>query len=142
MTRDEVAAAAGLSPATFKRREREGFQADEIIRVAGAVGASPTAALVALGVLDAQDVRGVAALDSLAGLPELALLEELLDRARLRVADVEPVEPVPAPGLAAVVRLVPGATSREPLSDLHETIADAADDAADWEREDEERERD
>jgi predicted transcriptional regulator len=29
-----------------------------------------------------------------------------------------------------------------PVSDLHETIADAADDEADWEREDEERERD
>jgi|GEM_PF-1062278 len=142
MTREEVAVAAGISIATLTRRLREGLDADEVIRAARHVGASPTEALMALGMLEPHDVRAVAAVDTLDTVPERVLLEELLGRAREREetddVDREDAGLPPAPP----ARFVPRVVTDEPVSDPHETIADAADDAASWEHEDEERERD
>lgn len=142
MSREEVATAAGISIATLTRRLREGLDADEVMRAARYVGASPTEALIALGMLEPDDVRSVAAADSLENVPERVLLEELLERAREREgaddADRQEAGLPPAPPARFVPRIVPNSG----VSDLNETIADAADDAVDWEREDEERERD
>lgn len=139
MTREEVAVAAGISIATLTRRLREGLDADEVMRAARNVGASPTEALLELGMLEPADVRKVAAVDALNTVPEVTLLEELLDRARGRhdddAADREEAGLPPAPPTRFVPRVVP-------VSEVDGTLADAADDAADWQREDEERETD
>lgn len=81
MTREEVAHACGISIATLTRRLREGLDADEVIRAATYVGASPTEALIALGLLAPDDVRKVAATDALDTVSSRVLLEELLERA-------------------------------------------------------------
>lgn len=81
MSREEVAVAAEISVATLTRRLRDGLDADEVIRSARAVGASPTEALMVLGLLAPDDVHTTAATSSLATVSERTLLEELLARA-------------------------------------------------------------
>lgn len=88
MTREEAAHACGISIATLTRRLREGLDADEVIRAAKYVGASPTEALMALGLLASDDVRRVAATDSLETVASRTLLEELLERS-LAEADAD-----------------------------------------------------
>ena len=136
---EEVATAAGISIATLTRRLREGLDADEVMRAARHVGASPTEALMALGMLEPDDVRTVAAVEALDTVPEVTLLEQLLERARGRAdaedADREEAGLPPAPPARFVPRVVE-------VSDVDGTLADAADDHAGWDVEDEERERD
>ncbi len=81
ITREEAAVASGVSIATLTRRLREGLDADEVMRAAKYVGASPTEALIALGLLAPDDVRKVAATESIETLSDRVLLEELLSRA-------------------------------------------------------------
>lgn len=84
ITREEVAQAAGISVATLSRPLRDGLVADEVIRAARHVGASPTDALVSLGLLERADVLSVATTPALNTVSESDLLKELLQRARDR----------------------------------------------------------
>ncbi|MBO9556727.1 hypothetical protein [Cellulomonas sp.] len=142
LTREEAALVCGVSIATLSRRLREGLDADEVLRAARAIGAPPVEALVELGLLATSEVDEATQATSVESAPDRVLLEELLERARERdavdAADRDEAGLPPAPPARFVPRVVPEAV----VSDLHETIADAADDAADWEHEDEERERD
>lgn len=122
ITREEIAVAAGISIATLTRRLREGLDADEVIRAARSVGASPTDALLSLGMLTADDLRAIAAVDAIDTVPETVLLEELLERARSReaaeAADRQDAGLPPAPPARFVPRIV------EPqLPDLDELAA-------------------
>lgn len=136
MTREEVAVAASISIATLTRRLREGLDADEVIRAARAVGASPAEALLELGLLDATDVRRVAVVDALDTVPERVLLEELLERARERedtdAADREEAGLPPA----APARFAPVVDVAFGTRDVLDVELSAADDAADYEGED------
>lgn len=78
ISREELAAALGLSTATLSRRRAEGFPAAEIITAAQAFGLSPTQALVDLGVLDRTDVAG--SINNITTMSERELLDELLVR--------------------------------------------------------------
>lgn len=81
ITREEAAVAAGISLATLARRLREGLNADEVMRAAQYVGASPVEALLELEIIKHEDVRVAAAVRSLEAVPDRTLIEELLARA-------------------------------------------------------------
>ena len=144
MTREEVAVAAGVSIATLTRRLREGLDADEVIRAARHVGASPTEALLELGMLEQHDVRRVAAVDALDTVPERVLLEELLGRALERedtdAADRQEagLPPAAPQRFAPVIDVAFGRP--DPDAEL-DALPAVADEGADHEGEDEARER-
>jgi len=80
MSREEVATACGVSIATLTRRLREGLDTAEVIRAARYFGASPTEALLELGVLEVNDVRRHVAIEGLHAVSETTLISELLRR--------------------------------------------------------------
>lgn len=167
MTREEVAIAAGISVATLTRRLREGLDADEVIRASQYVGASPTEALMELGMLAPDDVQRAAGTSTVEQVAERVLIEELLSRAYTQEAAVDAdreeagIPRLPPRRYSAVeqalVDALPskpeGATTSQPRADVAYLtdrvdvsvpggmLADAADDTPAWQAEDEEREQ-
>jgi len=105
-------------------------RADWVIALARAYDADPIAGLVAAGFLTDADVRHTDVAAALRTATDLELAEEIYRRAAAGEA-----------GQALTGGdVVPFTRTAAHVSDPYETLADAADDAADWEREDEERE--
>jgi transcriptional regulator with XRE-family HTH domain len=135
MSREEVAIAAGVSIATLARRLREGLDADEVMKAARAIGAPLVEALIELGLLASAEIDAVTQLMSIDQAPDRVLLEELLARSRER----EPADNTDREEAG----LPPAAPHRFTAApDPADELADAADDTADWQGEDEGRERD
>lgn len=165
MTREEVAIAAGISLATLTRRLREGLDADEVIRASQYVGASPTEALMELGMLAPDDVQRAAGTNTVEQVAERVLIEELLSRAYSQEATVDAdreeagLPRLPPRRYSAVERAFANAledaaesattptvdvvylADKVVVSDPGGMLADAADDTPAWQVEDEEREQ-
>ncbi|TQL03502.1 hypothetical protein FBY24_2601 [Cellulomonas sp. SLBN-39] len=125
-----VAAATGTDNKSAGRW-LEHPRAEFVVSLARAYGADPVAGLVAAGFLDVREVERHARLAALRETTDLELAEELVRRASAAAQ-------VPPDQLAARRA---ARTTTDDLQDL-DGMPDAADDAPDWETEDEERERD
>lgn len=136
VTREEVALALGVSVATLGRRKAAGFTADDVIAAARRFGLSTITALVDFGYLTQADLdrAGVIADTPLHDLTDVELAEEMLRRVRAGGPHPALTEPL-TDHHADVRELHPSHPGGAPVSDLYDTLADAADDAPDWEAE-------
>lgn len=128
-----VAAATGSdnkSAGRWLERPRPEF----VITLARVYGADPVQGLVAAGYLTDGEIARLGRAAALREATDLELAEEIYRRAAAGEAGPALTDELTARRL--------GRVTVDVVSDPHETLADAADDAPDWEREDEERERD
>lgn len=89
-TKRQMALKLGHTPSTFNRNIET---AEVIIAVCRHYGINPVSALIAAGLLNADEVNGAAIGAGLQDVPETALLEEVLRRAtqRAEVSDFQPL---------------------------------------------------
>ena len=147
VSREEVALALGVSVATLGRRKADRFSADDVITAARRFDISPIAALVDFGYLTHADLEtlSLSADTTLTAASDLELAEEMLRRVRDGGAHDDLTAPLDDQHASVRhLRPAPVHPNGPAASDPHDMLglADAADDTPDWEREDEERERD
>lgn len=80
----QIAAKAGLSPATFNRQIKSGMTAENAVALAEAYGASPVHALVALGLLRAEHIERASVDEAL----KEATDQQLIDAVARRLGEI------------------------------------------------------